>query len=385
MRKILCFQLKSVCYDSYHYFMNSLASTLKEAHLQIEFFDSTKEPLEQLERLLDKTYDAMFDFNSDLPKLKMDDDTYFLDHINAPFYDIILDHPLYHHDMLKQTLKDFHVLCLDENHKTYIETYYPHIKSVAVTFLTGETAQPMIPFEQRPIDLLFPGTYTPSQDIANAIDNIPPFLAKDTKHIIDLLLKNTSMTIEEAVKEIASTNEDVIMDSFALHTQAFFLADSFVRSYERERLIVSLLDANIPITVCGHGWESAFFAKNSNLTLLESRPFFDTFSLMGQSKMVLNLMPNFKNGTHDRIFSSMLNGCVAVTDTSIYLSENFSQKENILFYSLDDFTSLANNIIELLEQKSLAASIAQNGFQKACTFYTWKQSAQKILNQFYEV
>lgn len=358
--------------------MDSLAKELNLNQEQVEFFDATLEPLEQLERLLDQTYDAMFDFNSDLPKLKMEDDSYFLDHIHAPFYDIILDHPLYHHDMLKQKLQNFHVLCLDYNHKKYIETYYPHIKSVTVIFMTGETKRPMIPWEKRPIDLLFTGTYTPSKDILDAIEKTPPFLAKDTKQIMDLLINDTSMTMEDAVRTIAATSEAPILDSFALHTQAFFLADSFVRSYERERLISSLLCKNISLTICGHGWESAPFAGNSNLTLLKSIPFEDTFSLMGQSKMVLNLMPNFKNGTHDRIFSAMLNGCVAVTDTSAFLCQHFSQKENILFYSLDDFDSLSKDILRLLKEEELSTSIANNGFAKASSCYTWKQISDKI-------
>lgn len=45
-------------------------------------------------------------------------------------------------------------------------------------------------------------------------------------------------------------------------------------------------------------------------------------------------MPWFKQGAHDRVFNSMLNGAVCVTDTSGYLKDNFIDGENIIFIIL---------------------------------------------------
>ena len=47
--------------------------------------------------------------------------------------------------------------------------------------------------------------------------------------------------------------------------------------------------------------------------------------LMYDSKIVLNTMTWFKDGTHDRVFNGMLAGAVAVTDSSIYMKENFGR------------------------------------------------------------
>ena len=94
MKHFLIFSIKPVCYNSYLYFADSLAKALRDCGAEIEFFSSAKEPLESMERLANQTFDAIFDFNSELPRVKMDDGSYFLDQIHAPFYDIILDHPL---------------------------------------------------------------------------------------------------------------------------------------------------------------------------------------------------------------------------------------------------------------------------------------------------
>lgn len=142
MKKFLLFQIKPVCYNSYTYFSDAIAKELISLGNSVEIFSSKKESLTAMERFTGQSFDAILDFNSELPKLKMEDDSYFLDRIDAPFYDVILDHPLYHHEMLKQKIKNFHVLCLDENHKKYIETCYPHISSVHVWSMTGEDIAP---------------------------------------------------------------------------------------------------------------------------------------------------------------------------------------------------------------------------------------------------
>jgi len=383
MKNILFFKLKSVCYNSYSYFIDSIALQFQKKDCMLYFFDIEKEPLENLERLLECSFDAIIDFNSDLPKLKMDDDTYFLDHINAPFYDIILDHPLYHHDMLKQTLRNFHVICLDYNHKAYISTYYPHIRSVHVLFMTGETHTPVIPYKKRSTELLFTGTYTPSKEVFTAISNTPPFLAADTRNIIDLLLKDSSLTIEGAAKKLAPDTTSLIFENFPLHLQAYFLADTYVRSYQREEVLSFLLKGKFPLTICGHGWEGASFYNSPYLTVKKSIPFFDTFALMADSKMVLNLMPNFKNGTHDRIFSAMLNHCVTITDESVCLKEQFIHEKDIVFYNLNDLSSLAKSITTLQSDLTAAASIAEHGYQKASHFRTWSNFADLLYRNIF--
>ena len=59
-------------------------------------------------------YDAILDINSKLPYLTLEDGSPFLDRLNAPFYNWIVDHPLYHHPGLSFPLKNYHVLAIDQ-------------------------------------------------------------------------------------------------------------------------------------------------------------------------------------------------------------------------------------------------------------------------------
>ncbi len=374
MKHFLIFAIKPVCYNSYFYFAKALAKALTESGAQIEFFSSEKEPLEAAERFAGRNFDGVFDFNSELPRLKMEDDSYFLDHIHAPFYDIILDHPLYHHDTLKQQISDFHVLCLDKNHIIYINENYPHIASASLFPMTGEDIAPKDDsYPQKKIDLLFSGTYTDYRQIEDSIALTPSFLGDITKKLIDLMQNDASLTQEAAFKILLPSLEEaeIIEETFPLHMQACFLCDSYLRAYLREKLLLFLARKNIPLTLCGNGWRKSPLADFSHIRIVDDISFFDTFSLFRQSKITLNLLPEFKNGTHDRIYSSMLNHSLCLTDASPLLREQFHDGRELCFYNPADLSLLADKISTLLSSEETLKTITQKGWLKAKENHSW--------------
>ncbi|MGN0482541.1 MAG: glycosyltransferase [Lachnospiraceae bacterium] len=379
MKKILVFQQDSVCYNSYLYFAEQLIREWKVLGFAVELF-GPNEPLEALERFCGQKFDAMFAFNSDLARVSMEDGTAFLDTIEAPFYDVILDHPLYHHDSLKVPLKQFHVICLDENHKRYIEQFYPHIQSVHVVQMTGSmTEEVPCPIENRSIDVLFTGTYTPPEEVWEAIEQTPVFLKENSKQLIERVLRNPDLTLEEALRQFAKeTGDEIVLEHFPLHMQAYFLVDSFVRAKKRDRLIRALLKARIPVTVCGADWEKLDCEGKENLQLGGIFSMEDTYQIMAKAKILVNCMPEFKAGGHDRVYSALLNGCVCLTDPSSLLLKQFSTGKELVFYQPDDLEALPVLVRSLLANPSQLQEIADQGFQCAIKHHTWKQRAEEI-------
>ena len=372
MEKVLFFELRDVCYNSYFYFERQLGAALKNAGYEVEYFRVGQDgSLADIERYVGQTYAAIIECNSNLPKLEMDDDSLYLNHLNGPFVDIILDHPLYHHDMLKRKIQNFHVICIDQNHVNYIQAHYPHIKSVHMLTMTGEEYHPLIPYEHRRLPLLFTGTYTPLAEIADAIEQCPLFVRNDTKRLIEIMLADYSLTIEAAVMKLSEESDDLILDNFPLQVQAFFLADTYLRSYLREKAVLALSDAGLPLVLCGAEWEKLILPAQHNVTLLPGVPYADSFRVMVNAKIVLNVMPLFKAGSHDRIFSAMLNHCVCLTDSSTYLAEQFSDGENICFFDSTKPDTLVDYAARLLSDDSLAMQIAQKGYQLASAQHTW--------------
>ncbi len=380
--KILIFEMKTVCYNSYLYFGDSLGAALSKLGHTVEYFKIDEDALDDLEKYIGSSFDALIDFNSDLPRALMDDDSYFLDHIDAPFFDIILDHPLYHHDTLKNQLKNFHVVCLDSRHKDYIVKYYPHIQSVSVTPMTGELAfgQDSIDWsnwEKRPYDIIFSGTYTDPTRIETAIKKLPDLITQNVFELIDMMKADNSLTIEEAVDRL-SENEfyDYINSDKPLHTQVFYLADTYIRCLNRKKLVLALDNCGHKPHLFGGLWEEL---ELKNAVLHREIPFNLTFTVFAKSKISVNIQPNFKAGSHDRVFSAQLNGAASLTDPTTLLRQEYSDMNNILFYSLDDIEAVSEKVNSALLNPSELKKIAQEGYEIASQKHTWANIADIIL------
>lgn len=105
--------------------------------------------------------------------------------------------------------------------------------------------------------------------------------------------------------------------------------DICMRSYFRGEIIKCLAEHKIPVHVFGANWEKLdcsshdYIIKNGrevdSVTCAEA---------IADARISLNVMPWFKDGTHDRVFTAMLQHTLSLTDDSGYLRENFTDKKN---------------------------------------------------------
>lgn len=328
---------------------------------------------------------------------------------------IILDHPLYHNSVLKQPLKNMRVVCLDETHAEYIRKYYSHIKEVIVMPLPADTAKNLVPYNERGRDVLFTGTYTSSEDIvalamrsggdSAEIKNFQTMHKEPAQEFINsmhifnkmtgYLLENPCETIEKAYTFALGdiTDEKVLRETaaaFADGLELNFWADMFIRAVIREELLMEMLRNGIDVDIFGHGWEK-FVEKCGNVEKSEGR-FKGKINICGEvdyrqlpelyadTKIALNVLPWFKAGQHDRIALAMCNGCVCVTDESIYLEKKFVDGENIFMYSLEDMTGAAMLVRDLLAHPLEAARAAAKGYVCAVSSLSFKKYIEIFIN-----
>ncbi|MBQ1902605.1 MAG: hypothetical protein II169_08685, partial [Lachnospiraceae bacterium] len=156
--KVLLISSRELCYFSGSFFLDRIQEELEKI-CDVERVEFSETNLDALQACLEKRYDAVLDINSKLPYLVMDDGSRFLDQLQAPFYNYILDHPLYHHPGLVFPLKDYHAIAIDKRHQAYMKQYYPHLKTVEYLPLGGTADLHPVDYKDRRIDLLFAGTY----------------------------------------------------------------------------------------------------------------------------------------------------------------------------------------------------------------------------------
>ncbi len=109
-KKILIIHTREICYYSGAFFLHRMEEALQRAGAEVDFVELSDEAadwnllgdlLDRAKASPDRLYDAVLDINSKLPYLTMEGENgrevRFLNELGIPFYNWIVDHPLYHH------------------------------------------------------------------------------------------------------------------------------------------------------------------------------------------------------------------------------------------------------------------------------------------------
>lgn len=374
MKNLLFFYTKSICYNSMYAFVNSMVKTLREMGHNCETCTATRAA--DLEMYYGRHFDAMIDIDSTLPLMHTEDGAYCLDLIDAPFYNYLLDHPLYYHTALNSKIKRQHVLCIDENHVKYVDKYYPNI--VSSQFLPlgmmGYDEEEMRPIYDRETSILFTGTYTSEKAFYGRLEKFSEPIQKEIIELIMLMMENPNLTIENALTSyIMEKGLRDPGDGLAEICHRYFLADMGAAASVRSKVIMTLLAAGIPVTVCGHNWNKLHCKGEEHLRIIPEKNYMEAVELAYTTKILLNVMPGFKAGIHDRIPTAMGHGAVSLTDGTDYLDEILINGKHYLKFDVKNLKDLPDILNENLKDVNRLQKIADEGHAVAKELFTWKK------------
>ena len=361
-------QGKDICYNSLNYFLGSIEKALNDRGVETQrISDFNKDVLMQ-------KWDAMIGINSNLPVIKLENGTFFMDYFNCPVFNILVDPPYYHHTILESHMDNLHVIVLDEGHVEYCEKYYAPFKSVEMAYLLGPIGKGKA-YEDKKIDILFTGSIPNENEARQQASQI--YNAEWADAIFELLIQiginQPDCSTYKAIEEILKQSDVNCSDSelkLIMHNLGSW-AEFYLRGYYRKKIITTLVDAGLCVHVAGNGWDNLYSECPGNLILEGNLDFAQMADLTANSKIVLNVMPWFKDGIHDRILTAMLNGSVCVTDSSSYIDTHFKEGQELVIYGLDDIKALPDKIEALLKDEEKARLIAEKGKEKATKNYSW--------------
>ena len=159
-------------------------------------------------------------------------------------------------------------------------------------------------------------------------------------------------------------------------------AELYLRGYYREKIITTLVDAGINVHIVGDGWERLYPQCPSNLTIQRGVDFSEVAEMTANAKVVLNVMPWFKDGMHDRIPATVMNEAVCVTDGSGYINSHFVNDEELVIFDLKEIENLPARIKALLVDEEMAKSIAKKGKKKANAEYSWNKIVEENILRY---
>lgn len=372
------------------YFSLQIAEAMKTLGHETFIYDLSRprESTEKFFRFFEKGNTALINFNFH----GMSGEEYFLDEngtmmweaLHIPSYDIVVDHPMYYHHFLEKVPANYHHISIDKNHETYMRRFFPEIQNGPFLPLAGTKLYPKksnVPIACRKYDVTMVGNYCKPSTFDKYITRIDDEYTAFYRGMIEDLMTHPYKTVEEVAEahllaELSEVPEDELKKTFA----ALTFIDLYVRYTFRGWAVQELVDAGIKVHVFGDGWELLECRHPENLMIMNSLNSEGCLKKLCQTKLSLNVMPWFKNGAHDRIFNSMLNGAVCLTDSSIYLDEILHDGIDCRLYSLEEMERLPEIAKELLSDPDRMQEIADGGYELAQRGHTWAHRAEVLHN-----
>ena len=391
MKKIMLFEGDI---ETQGYFSIQLAEAFQKMGHQTFIFDLSRpwNSSQRFFRFYEKGNTVLVNFNFH----GMSGEEIFLDEIDRmmwdalqiPVYDIVVDHPMYYHHFLEKVPKDYHHISIDRNHEKYMERFFPEIERGPFLPLAGTKLYPdksYTPAEYRRYDVTMVGNYTPPSQFEKYITRIDDEYTEFYYGMIDDLLAHPMKTVEEVAEEhIRREIPEVTHEELKMLMSKLTFIDLYVRFTTRGEAVRVLADAGIKVNVFGGGWDKLECKKPENLIVGSVLDSVGCLKKLCQSKISLNVMPWFKDGAHDRIFNSMLNGALCLTDSSIYLDEILKDRENCRIYSTTDIDALPDMVYGLLANPSGLQQIIDKGYQLAESAHTWEHRAALLSEMYFK-
>ncbi len=372
-------------YDSTKIFVREMKEAMAAAGWQTEVLDGTDQSAYavQREQVTRSSYDVIFTINGMLLEEGNSLGEKLLDG-EVLYCTYLMDHPMIHWERLQKRYPRMLVLCPDRNHVRFIEQYMKHISYSAFLPHGGCVGQVLREYEERGIDVSFMGSYTPSEKVKEELASYPAAMRELMESVIALLTAQSDQTLEQALLQVLSERGMNVADKDLPGILSEFRpVDRYVRCYFREQVIQALVQGGIPVDVYGHGWER-FPGGGEFLRIHPSVAYEESLDIIGDSKISLNVMPWFKDGAHDRVFTAMANGAICLTDSSQYLQEIFQEEENIFFYSLRGIRFLPAKVKRLLCDDEKGRRVAEAGKENALQ-HRWAQRAYEVMDYLEQV
>ena len=303
--------------------------------------------------------------------------------LGIPIINFCQDHPRSMREFLENAPPHMHILVLDKNHEAFIRRFFPSVKHIHFLPNGGTREEPVLPFAERDIDVLYCGNCQP---MPNAVPGFP-FLKENGLPFYetcrDYLVRHPESTIEDAIDAYFEEGHEPLPseeDFRELVLQSALPIDLFTRRHFKLACVKALDDAGIPVHIYGTGWETEDVPFSANIKIHPRVDSAECNRLIGRTKINLNILPWLRDGSSERVFNAMLNGAVCETKKNKYLAERFTDGKELVFFDLSDTEGLAAKARRLLDHPEEAAEIAACGLETAKTHDTWPCRFREIIN-----
>jgi len=344
----------------------------------LDISDKNEKVLDEFIEIINQGIDFVQVFNNNIFKVKLEDSGKdYLETLGIPCYDYMFDHPMYFQSFYDELPENYIITCVDRNHNLYLNRYYSNkIKNFFLPLGSALGDVVEIPWTERKYTALYVGSLKKNDRLVE--DDL-------SKKITDYLIANTKSTTEAAIETCykESVNPEATDEEINRAIDKYHYVDMNVNYHFRKKLVEVLVNSGIDVEVYGYGWQGVEFSDNPHFHYGGWISQNECLNMMKNSKFVLNSMPWFKDGIHDRVYNAVLAGAVCITDTSKYMQEYFTDGIDLVLYDLDKMETIPESIRYYEAHPEEAVGVATSGHAKVIADHTWQNRAIELLTHFF--
>jgi hypothetical protein len=229
-----------------------------------------------------------------------------------------------------------------------------------------------LPFNDRPIDVLYAGNLRPS-----ALDR--PWRGAPDGELCDAAADAALASPDAALHRVVG---DTLRQSGREPSPQLILnvlrpVDDFMRNRLRLDAVRAAAAGGVPLHVFGNGWTQAALPDNVVLHS-ETEDYAGLLVTAGMSKICLD-SSSYVGGANDRIFNYAVNRAYCVTNASAFPREVFGDDGGMGFYSMSRLPDLGEALRQALADPAGLAQRAEHAADVALATQTWRCRLEGIL------
>lgn len=277
---------------------------------------------------------------------------------------ILVDHPAFYiEEISKAWYENYYVACVDRTHVDFLNKIYKGCENHFMFLPHGGIEKTQL---EKDIDILYVGSFHSEDEIVFPL--VPGINDSEEFYetIISYYESEKYATCHEAViyyakvKGIELTAEMLVtLSHYALCTVEW----AFVTE-RRKRLVETLAGSGLKIDICGGKcWEELADKFPDNVTYRGMISPEESLNMICRAKVLLNDLPYFVDGAHERIFNGMMNHTVIFSNESRYLRDRFDDNESILLWDGTDYESATEKISNIITNSYLVGKISDTAYE----------------------
>lgn len=371
-------------YDVVNCFAEELAQEFEELGHRTTLYDIRRQiDLEEfIKVLIEENIELIISFNG-IQALEIETIKKLIDKLDIIMGIVLVDHPFGHWRRIQMEKGKNTFICMyDEGYLHIVEDYIDNeipIAQVCHGAIKIDTVT-----SEKLYDVVVAGTIPELQQDIPELEAMPEGILKSIGK--DLYIR----AIEDYSIPLDVLLNDIIMDK-GLRKQVFkenidfqealayiyLLVDVQVRNIMRHKVLQTMLEAGIKVDLFGN-CEVEHFKRFSNFTYHGSVGYKELLQEISKSKILVNDVKTFTNGSHERILSTMINKTLVLSNKNTYCNNDYMDQKSIVYYDVNNLETLINKIQYYLEHEADREKIVEAAYNITNQNHTWRNRACEL-------